>query len=72
MMDSREMPRENDPLHAPINIQLASIVETSSSKPAWYEDWLRLGPESAEEERLALIACPGKQGFTWCLGRSTP
>ena len=46
--------RDNDPLHVAINAKLAGIVEASSAKPAWYEDWMRLGPESTEEERLAV------------------
>ncbi len=47
-------PRDNDPLHAPINARLAEIVAASTSPPSWYIDWIRLGPESSEEDRLAV------------------
>jgi len=46
--------RDNDPLHAPINAELANIVQAASTRPAWYEEWMRLGPESTEQERLAV------------------
>lgn len=46
--------RDNDPLHAAINAGLASIVQALAAKPAWYQDWMKLGPESSEEERLAV------------------
>jgi hypothetical protein len=44
--------RDNDPLHAPINAKLSAIVAFSPSKPSWYEDWMQLGPETSELERL--------------------
>ena len=47
-------PRDNDPLHAPINAKLAEVVEASAVKPTWFAAWMGLGPESTEEERLAV------------------
>ncbi len=47
-------PRDNDPLHAPINARLAEIAAASTSPPPWYIDWIRLGPGSSEEDRLAV------------------
>jgi len=44
--------RDNDPLHAAINTKLLAIVEASAERPTWYEDWMGLGPESTELERL--------------------
>jgi hypothetical protein len=45
---------ENDPWHAAINAKLAEIAVASSPLPAWHEAWSRLGPESSEEQRLAV------------------
>src|SRR5947209_7217004 len=45
---------DNDPLHAAISARLAQIVDASPAPPPWYEAWLRLGPGSTEEERLAV------------------
>ena len=47
-------PRDDDPLHAAINAKLAAIVEASPTPPGWYDAWMHLGPESTEEERLAV------------------
>jgi len=44
--------RDNDPLHAAINTKLLAIVRASAEQPTWYEDWMGLGPESTELERL--------------------
>ena len=44
--------RDNDPLHAPINAKLAAIVAASERKPPWHDDWMQLGPETTESERL--------------------
>jgi hypothetical protein len=43
---------DNDPLHAAINAQLTSIVASMAARPAWYDAWLALGPESTEQQRL--------------------
>jgi hypothetical protein len=43
---------DNDPLHAAINAQLTSIVASMATRPAWYDAWLALGPESTEQQRL--------------------
>ena len=62
--------QDNDPLHAPINARLAEIVEGSTSPPPWYDGWMGLGPESSEEERLAVYQAvrdsgclPAEAGF---------
>ena len=44
--------RDNDPLHVAINAKLAEVVTALPTPPAWYDGWMRLGPESTEEERL--------------------
>ena len=45
---------DNDPLHAAISAKLAAVVEASPTVPAWHDAWMALGPESTEEERLAV------------------
>jgi hypothetical protein len=45
---------DNHPLYAAINRKLASVLVASVTPPAWHGDWLRLGPKSTEEERLAV------------------
>ena len=62
--------QDNDPLHVPINAKLAEIVEASASPLPWYDDWMGLGPESSEEERLAVYQAvrdsgclPAEAGF---------
>lgn len=47
-------PKDDHPLHAGIHAKLASIVKASSSPPPWQEAWLRLGPESTDQERRAV------------------
>jgi hypothetical protein len=44
--------RDNDPLHAAINAKLSAIVAMSKHKPSWNDDWMQLGPETTELERL--------------------
>ena len=63
-------PHDNDPLHAAINAKLAAIVEASPTTPAWHDAWTGLGPESTEEERLAVYQAvrdsgclPAEAGF---------
>src|SRR4051812_10318448 len=46
--------RDNDPLHAAIDAKLAGLVAASPTSPDWREPWRRLGPESTDEERLAV------------------
>ena len=46
--------RDNDPLHAAIDARLAGLVANCPTPPAWAGPWLRLGPESTDEERLAV------------------
>ncbi len=61
---------DNDPLHAAINAKLAAVVETSSTMPGWHDAWTELGPESTEDERLAVYQAirdsgclPAEAGF---------
>jgi len=44
----------DDPLHAAINATLARMATSTSAPPPWYEAWSRLGPDSYEEEVLAV------------------
>ena len=44
----------NKVLHAAIRLKLATIVVASRTRPAWYEAWAELVPESTNEERLAV------------------
>src|SRR3954469_23280689 len=46
--------RDNDPLHAAIDAKLAGLIVASPTPPDWHEPWRRLGPESTDEERLAV------------------
>lgn len=46
--------RDNDFLHAAINARLTRLIASASEPPAWHETWQRLGPESSDEERLAV------------------
>ena len=46
--------RDNDPLHAAIDARLAGLVANGPTPPAWAGPWRRLGPESTDEERLAV------------------
>lgn len=62
--------RDNFPPHAAINAKLASIVQTMPAPPVWHDDWLRLGPKSTEDERLAVYRAirdsgclPAEAGF---------
>ncbi len=61
---------DNDPLHAAINAGLAKVVKFLAAQPAWYQDWMHVGPESTEEERLAVYQAirdsgclPAEAGF---------
>ena len=54
---------DNDLLHATINAKLAAIVEASPTMPAWYDAWKELGPESTEEERLAVYQAVRDSAF---------
>ena len=44
--------RDNDPLHVAINAKISAIAAASPSKPPWHADWMQLGPETPETERL--------------------
>src|SRR4051812_35393993 len=61
---------EDDPLHAAIDAKLAQVAGASPTPPPWHEAWTRLGPDSTEEERLAVYravraagSVPEKAGF---------
>jgi hypothetical protein len=41
-------------LHVAINAKLAEVVDESPTTPAWRDAWRQLGPESTNEERLAV------------------
>jgi hypothetical protein len=41
-------------LHVAINAKLAEVVDESPTTPSWRDAWRQLGPESTEEERLAV------------------
>jgi len=47
---------DDDDLLAAVNAKLAAIAEASATPPTWYDDWMRLKPESTHEERLA-VSC---------------
>jgi len=53
-METEGPMQETDPWHLAINARLAEIVAAAGTQPAWYEAWSRLGPESTEDERLAV------------------
>lgn len=44
--------QETDPWQLAINAKLAEIVAAVQTRPAWFEVWSRLGPESTEDEPL--------------------
>jgi hypothetical protein len=44
--------RDNSPLHIAINAKISAIVAACPSKPPWHDDWMQLGPETPETERL--------------------
>jgi hypothetical protein len=46
--------RDHHPLRAGINRKLAEIVRAATPPPAWSDAWLRMGPETSAEERLAV------------------
>ena len=67
---------DDDLLLTAVNIKLTGIAEASRSPPSWYGDWKRLGPESTEEERLAVYRAirdsgclPGESGFCLVSGQ---
>ncbi len=62
--------RNHNSLHAAINAKLAEIAAASPTPPPWQEASVRLGPESMEEERLAVYqavrdagSVPAEAGF---------
>jgi hypothetical protein len=46
--------RDDDLLHAAITAKLAAIAAASATPPPWQAAFDRLGPDSSEEERLAV------------------
>jgi hypothetical protein len=46
--------RNDEAPNVAVDTKLGRIAETAPEKPTWYEAWSRLGPESTEEERLAV------------------
>jgi hypothetical protein len=62
--------RDNDPLHAAIDARLASLIANRPTPPGWAGPWRRLGPESTDDERLAVYrairssgSLPEDEGF---------
>jgi hypothetical protein len=55
--------KDNHPLHAAINAKLAQVAERSPTLPAWYEPWIQLGPESSQEQRLAVYQAVRDSGL---------
>jgi hypothetical protein len=47
-------PFDRSPAYAAIDARLAGIVAASPNLPAWHQDWMRLRPQSPDEERLAV------------------
>ena len=45
---------ENGEPYAVVDAKLESLVKDMPAAPAWYDAWARLGPDSPEEERLAV------------------
>jgi hypothetical protein len=56
-------PRDNDPLHGPINTKLAEIVAGLDTPPTWRDAWTALGPESPEGDRLAVYRAVRDSGL---------
>src|SRR4051794_22412877 len=62
--------RDNDPLHAAIDVKLAQLAGAAPTPPPWYEAWAGLRPQSSPEERLAVYrairaagSLPAEAGF---------
>ncbi len=68
---------DDDFILAAVNAKLTAIAEASPTPPAWRDDWMRLGPESTKEARLAVYQAlwdsgclPDEAGFclvAWCV-----
>jgi hypothetical protein len=68
---------DDDFLLAAVNVKLTAIAEALPTPPSWFGDWMRLGPESTGEERLAVYqsirdsgCLPDEAGFclvSWCV-----
>ena len=65
-----ENQQDNHPLYAAINRELAAALAATPIPPAWSDLWLRLGPHSTEEDRLAVYRAirdsgvlPAEAGF---------
>lgn len=46
--------KDNNPYHAAINDRLGCVIAVAATPPPWTKAWARLGPESTDEERLAV------------------
>jgi hypothetical protein len=46
--------KDSLPPYSTINAKLAEIVAAASTPPPWYEAWRSLGPESTDDDRLAV------------------
>lgn len=68
---------DDDFILAAVNAKLTAIAEASPTPPAWHNNWMRLGPESTKEARLAVYQAlwdsgclPDEAGFclvAWCV-----
>jgi hypothetical protein len=59
----------NESRWSTVDAKLKSIAEAAPQKPAWYAAWSRLGPESTEEERLAVYLAVRESGVLGRRGR---
>jgi hypothetical protein len=48
------VPDNDHPLYTAINAKIAEIAAASPTRPSWYEAWTCLGPDSSDQERLAI------------------
>ena len=48
------MTNEDDTRYAKVDAKLQTVAEASATPPPWYDAWKRLGPDSTEEDRLAV------------------
>ena len=62
--------RDNDPLHAAVDVKLAQVAAAAPTPPPWHGAWAGLGPQSSPEERLAVYravraagSLPAEAGF---------
>jgi len=48
------MTNEDDTRYAKVDAKLQTVAEASATPPPWCDAWKRLGPDSTEEDRLAV------------------